>query len=124
MFFSLCITEYYFYVFFYRYGGTIYAFLFSSDIVNNLAVAALSKSIKEKFGYQGLFLIISAWGIVALLATLMYPRNPSPLSRKNKKNAATLSSGEKPEQSNEQTDGSTVFSKAVRTMLCSSKSES
>lgn len=62
----------------YRYGGTIYAFLFSSDIVNNLMVAALSKEIKERFGYLGLFLIISAWGILALGATCLFPRNPSP----------------------------------------------
>lgn len=63
---------------YYRYGGTIYAFLFSSDIVNNLMVATFSKTIKEEFGYLGLFLIISAWGIVSLLATLLYPKNPSP----------------------------------------------
>lgn len=52
--------------------------MFSSDIVNNLMVATFSKTIKEEFGYLGLFLIISAWGIVSLLATLLYPRNPSP----------------------------------------------
>ena len=65
--------------------------------MNNLAVAALSKGIKEKYGYMGLFVIISVWGIVALVATLMYPKNPSPqkLSRKNKK-APTPSSDEKP----------------------------
>ena len=67
-----------------RYGGTIYAFLFSSDIVNNLMVAALSKEIKQEFGYLGLFLIISAWGFVALLATALYPKNPSPRSNKLK----------------------------------------
>ena len=69
--------------FFHRYGGTIYAFLFSSDIVNNLSVAVLSKSIVEEYGYKGLFLIISAWGVVALLASLMYPRNPSPVRKKS-----------------------------------------
>ena len=69
---------------FFRYGGTIYAFLFSSDIVNNLMVAALSKEIKQEFGYLGLFLIISAWGLVALLATALYPQNPSPKSNKLK----------------------------------------
>ena len=87
------------FAFFSRYGGTIYAFLFSSDIVNNLAVAALSKGIKEKYGYMGLFVIISAWGIVALVATLMYPKNPSPASLKlrlKNKKAPTPSSGEKP----------------------------
>jgi len=61
-----------------KYGGTIYAFLFSSDIINNLMVAVLSKEIKQEFGYLGLFLIISAWGIVSLLATLLYPKNPKP----------------------------------------------
>ena len=48
-------------------------------------VAAMSKEIKQEFGYLGLFLIISAWGAVALLATLIYPKNPSPISIKKKK---------------------------------------
>ena len=48
-------------------------------------VATLSAEIKQEFGYLGLFLIISAWGIVALLATLIYPKNPSPLKAKKKK---------------------------------------
>ena len=80
-----------------RYGGTIYAFLFSSDIVNNLMVAALSKEIKQEFGYLGLFLIISAWGLVALLATALYPQNPSPKSNKlklTKNGAITMNHGE------------------------------
>ena len=67
--------------------------------MNNLAVAALSKGIKEKYGYMGLFVIISAWGIVALVATLMYPKNPSPASLKlrlKNKKAPTPSIGEKP----------------------------
>ena len=71
-------TDYFNFVSFFRYGGTIYAFLFSSDIINNLMVAVLSKEIKQEFGYLGLFLIISAWGIVSLLATLLYPKNPKP----------------------------------------------
>ena len=61
-----------------RYGGAIYAFLFSADIVNNLLVATMSKKIKESYGYLGLFLIISVWGIVALTATFFYPLRPSP----------------------------------------------
>ena len=69
----------------YRYGGTIYAFLFSSDIINNLMVAALSKEIKQRFGYLGLFTIISAWGLLSLLATLLYPKNPSPSKKKLQK---------------------------------------
>ena len=44
----------------------------------------MSKEIKEEFGYVGLFLIISAWGIVSLCATLLYPKNPSPTSVKKK----------------------------------------
>merc|ERR1719402_1962785 len=61
-----------------KYGGFIYAFLFSSDIVNNLMVATMSKVIKERFGWLGLFLIVSAWGFVALTATLLYPYRPRP----------------------------------------------
>ena len=77
-----------------KYGGFIYAFIFSSDIVNNLMVAAMSKvdtfnwhllllpclfncqEIKRRFGWFGLFLIVSAWGFVALIATLFYPYRP------------------------------------------------
>ena len=61
-----------------RHAGTIYAFLFSSDIINNLMVAALQKYLRETYGYLGLFLIVSIWGLVALTATLFYPRNPGP----------------------------------------------
>ena len=64
---------------FFRHAGTIYAFLFSSDIVNNLMVATLTTTLKEKFCYSGLFLIISIWGIVALIATLLYPKSPDPV---------------------------------------------
>ena len=59
-------------------SGTIYAFLFSSDIVNNLIVATLSDGLVTRFGYLGLFLFVSAWGIVALVATLFYPKFPKP----------------------------------------------
>jgi len=61
-----------------KYGGFIYAFLFSSDIINNLMVATMSKAIKEQFGWLGLFVIVSAWGFVALLATWFYPYKPRP----------------------------------------------
>merc|ERR1712038_1872448 len=37
-------------------AGTIYAFLFSSDIINNLMVATLSDALVVHFGYLGLFL--------------------------------------------------------------------
>jgi len=54
----------------FRYGGTIYAFLFSADIINNLLVATMIKGIKGALGYLGLFVFVSMWGIVALIATL------------------------------------------------------
>ena len=59
-------------------AGKIYAFLFSSDIVNNLMVATLSDVLVDGFGYMGLFLCVSVGGIVALIATLFYPKNPNP----------------------------------------------
>ena len=59
-----------------KYGGFIYAFLFSSDIVNNLLVATLSSMIKNAYGWLGLFLIISVAGVVALIATLLFPYRP------------------------------------------------
>jgi len=61
-----------------KYGGFIYAFLFSSDIINNLLVATLSSMIKEAYGWLGLFLIISVAGVVALIATLLFPYRPRP----------------------------------------------
>ena len=38
------------------------------------------------FGYLGLFLVVALWGIVALIATLFYPKSPSPdtISAKDK----------------------------------------
>ena len=35
-----------------------------------------TQAIKESFGWLGLFLIVSAWGFVALLATWFYPYKP------------------------------------------------
>ena len=64
-------------------SGTIYAFLFSSDIINNLIVATLSDGLVTRFGYLGLFLFVSAWGIIALVATLFYPKVPKPLKTLN-----------------------------------------
>ena len=48
-------------------------------------VATLTTTLKEKFCYSGLFLIISIWGIVALIATLLYPKFPDPGNRSLKK---------------------------------------
>ena len=77
-----------------KYGGFIYAFLFSCDIINNFLVATLStvsavgvgdkgwtssillQEIKEAYGWLGLFLIVSLNGVFALLATLLFPYNP------------------------------------------------
>merc|ERR1719402_1029856 len=59
-----------------KYGGFIYAFLFSSDIVNNLLVATLSKAIKNTFGWLGLFLCVSSFGSIAFVATILYPYRP------------------------------------------------
>ena len=57
-----------------RHGGSIYAFLFSSDIVNNFLVATLFPRIIESYGWLCLFLVMSINGIVALIATLLFPR--------------------------------------------------
>lgn len=65
-----------------KYGGFIYAFLFSSDIINNLLVATFSKAIKESLGWLGLFLIVSCSGFIALTATLLFPRHPRPGPRR------------------------------------------
>ena len=56
-------------------------------------VSASATVNKEKYGYMGLFVIISAWGIVALVATLLYPKNPSPLRMKNKQAAESSCQG-------------------------------
>ena len=45
----------------------------------------MSKKIKESYGYLGLFLIISVWGILALTATFFYPLRPSPQKIKRRK---------------------------------------
>ena len=68
-----------------KYGGTIYAFLFTSDIVNNLMVATMSKKIQEAWGWLGLFLFVSAFGFVALLATFFFPYKPRPGPRREDK---------------------------------------
>ncbi len=61
-------------IFGHRYGGTIYGFLFTSDIVNNLLVGTLSKSVLEAWGYLGLFLILSAFALFAAAITQAFPR--------------------------------------------------
>eukprot|EP00088_Acartia_fossae_P040502 TRINITY_DN4217_c0_g1_i11.p1 TRINITY_DN4217_c0_g1~~TRINITY_DN4217_c0_g1_i11.p1 ORF type:complete len:208 (-),score=33.05 TRINITY_DN4217_c0_g1_i11:443-1066(-) len=61
-----------------KYGGFIYAFLFSCDIINNLMVATMSRAIKEAYGYLGIFLTISGFGVLALVITCFYPYRPRP----------------------------------------------
>ena len=70
-----------------RYGGTIYGFIPSSDIVNNLMVGVLSKQIIEaskgnldETGYLGLFLCLGVSAMVAFISTLPFPSHPSPRS--------------------------------------------
>ena len=57
-----------------RHGGSIYACLFSSDVINNLLVALLLPRIIEAYGWLCLFLVVSVNGVVALIATLSLPR--------------------------------------------------
>ena len=56
-----------------RHGGSIYACLFSSDVINNLLVAILFPRIIEAYGWLCLFLVMSVSGVVALIATLSLP---------------------------------------------------
>ena len=69
----------------FRYGGTIYGFTPSSDIINNLMVGVLSKQIIEgskgtldETGYLGLFLCLGLSAIGAFIFTLPLPFHPSP----------------------------------------------
>ena len=64
-------------IFGHRYGGSIYAFLFSSDLINNLLVATLSTPIKEAYGWLGLFLAISVSGVVAFIASICFSNQAS-----------------------------------------------
>jgi len=61
-----------------KYGGTIYGFLFTSDIINNLLVGVLSRWLLSVGGWTGFFVTLSAFGAVALGVTALFPGNPSP----------------------------------------------
>jgi len=61
-----------------KYGGTIYGFLFTSDIINNLLVGVLSRWLLSVGGWAGFFVTLSAFGAVALVVTASFPANPSP----------------------------------------------
>ncbi len=71
-----------------KHGGTIYGFLFTSDIVNNLLVGFLSKSILETWDWLGLFLILASFALFGTGITLLFPPNPSPkfIREKSKRN--------------------------------------
>ena len=44
-----------------RHGGTIYGFLFTSDILNNLLVGGLSSAVLAWGGWTGFFLVLARW---------------------------------------------------------------
>merc|ERR1711953_99526 len=61
-----------------KYGGTIYGFLFTSDIINNLLVGTLSSSILSRWGWPGFFLVLAAFGLIAFIITCLFPADPRP----------------------------------------------
>ena len=67
-----------------KYGGTIYGFLFTSDIVNNLLVGALSRTVLAAGGWTGFFLCLASFGLLAFLITCFFPANPEPGPRPQK----------------------------------------
>ena len=46
-----------------RHGGTIYGFLFTSDILNNLLVGGLSSAVLAWGGWTGFFIVVARWGM-------------------------------------------------------------
>merc|ERR1711936_1381825 len=61
-----------------KYGGTIYGFLFTSDIINNLLVGTLSSTLLNHWGWLGFFLVLAAFGLLAFIITCLFPANPQP----------------------------------------------
>ena len=49
-----------------RHGGTIYGFLFTSDILNNLLVGGLSSAVLAWGGWTGFFLVLAGWVVAQL----------------------------------------------------------
>ena len=64
-----------------KYGGTIYGFLFTSDIINNLLVGSLSSTLLNHWGWPGFFLVLAAFGLLAFIITCLFPANPQPGGR-------------------------------------------
>jgi len=61
-----------------KYGGTIYGFLFTSDILNNFMVGALSETLLKSGGWSAMFICLSVFSLVAFFVTLLFPRDPRP----------------------------------------------
>merc|ERR1719268_559779 len=61
-----------------KYGGTIYGFLFTSDMCSAALVGVLSRWLLSVGGWTGFFVTLSAFGAVALGVTALFPGNPSP----------------------------------------------
>jgi len=61
-----------------KYGGTIYGFLFTSDIINNLLVGTLSRTLLTYGGWIGFFLCLALFGLIAFIITCFFPVDPCP----------------------------------------------
>jgi len=59
-----------------KYGGTIYGFLFTSDIINNLLVGVLSKAVLDAGGWVGFFLVLACFSVFAFGITCVFPSSP------------------------------------------------
>jgi len=61
-----------------KYGGTIYGFLFTSDMCSAALVGVLSKWLLSKGDWTAYFLPLAGFGAIALLVTFFFPRDPGP----------------------------------------------
>ena len=75
---NIVLTFLYFQTFGHKYGGTIYGFLFTSDIINNLLVGTLSSALLRYGGWIGFFLCLSGFGLLAFTITCFFPASPCP----------------------------------------------
>jgi len=77
-----------------KYGGTIYGFLFTSDIINNFLVGALSRTLLTYGGWVGFFLCLAVFGLFAFIITCFFPKDPCPGPRplKTEAESALISS--------------------------------
>jgi len=74
-----------------KYGGTIYGFLFTSDMCSAALVGVLSKFLLSSGNWTAYFLPLAGFGAVALLVTFFFPRDPGP-----RQQALPASDGESP----------------------------